>query len=62
MNYGLVFTSWGVGGFMLSLYAGWVYDQSAKAGEPSFNFSYYAAIGLLVLAALATFALKPPKR
>jgi MFS transporter, OFA family, oxalate/formate antiporter len=56
MNYGLVFTSWGVGGFMLSLLAGKVYDATK-----SFNFSYYAAIGLLVLAALATFALKPPK-
>jgi len=56
VNYGLVFTSWGLGGFMLSFLAGKVYDQSH-----SFTFAYYCSSGLLVAAAAVTFLLKPPK-
>lgn len=55
MNYGLVFTAWGVGGFMLAKLAGWVYDATH-----SFNFAYYCSAALLVVAAAMTFALKPP--
>jgi MFS transporter, OFA family, oxalate/formate antiporter len=57
INYGLVFTSWGVGGFMLSFLAGKMYDI-----YKTFSFAYYGAIGLLVLGAILVFFLKPPKR
>jgi len=56
MNYGLVFTAWGVGGFMLAKLAGIVYDKTQ-----SFNFAYFCASGLLILAAVMVFFLKPPK-
>ncbi|MCP4707858.1 MAG: OFA family MFS transporter, partial [Planctomycetes bacterium] len=55
MNYGLVFTSWGVGGFMLSFLAGKMYDK-----YQTFAFAYYGAAILLVLAAITVFFLKPP--
>ena len=55
VNYGLVFTAWGVGGFSLALLAGKMYDITA-----SFNVAYYGASGLLILAAMMTFFLKPP--
>jgi MFS transporter, OFA family, oxalate/formate antiporter len=54
VNYGLVFTAWGLGGFMLSLLAGQVYDQTQ-----TFTFAYYCSAVLLVVAALMTFTLKP---
>jgi OFA family oxalate/formate antiporter-like MFS transporter len=57
VNYGLVFTAWGVGGFSLSLLAGKMYDITA-----SFNVAYYGASGLLILAAVMTFFLKSPHR
>jgi len=61
VNYGLVFTAWGVGGFVLPLLAGMVYDgKVAKAWAGSFGFAYYCAAGLLVVAALVTFILKTP--
>jgi len=47
VNYGLVFTAWGLGGFMLSLLAGRVYDQTQ-----TFTFAYYCSAGLLIAAAL----------
>lgn len=56
VNYGLVFTAWGLGGFMLSLLAGKVYDQTH-----AFTFAYYCSAGLLVAAALVTFAVRPPQ-
>ena len=56
VNYGLMFTSWGFGGFLLSQLAGEVYDKTG-----SFNFAYYCSAVLLVLAAVATFTLKPPR-
>jgi len=55
MNYGLVFTAWGVGGFMLALLAGKVYDATQ-----SFTFAYYCSAVLLVLAAALAFVVKPP--
>ena len=55
MNYGLVFTSWGVGGFMLAMAAGKLYDV-----YQTFNFAYYGAAVLLALAAVGTFLVKPP--
>jgi OFA family oxalate/formate antiporter-like MFS transporter len=55
VNYGLVFTAWGVGGFMLAMAAGRIYDV-----YKTFSYSYYGAAALLVLAALLTLALKTP--
>ena len=55
VNYGLVFTAWGVGGFMLALLAGKVYDDTG-----SFAFAYYCSAVLLLLAALTTLFVKPP--
>jgi MFS transporter, OFA family, oxalate/formate antiporter len=57
VNYGLVFTAWGVGGFVLPLLAGKMYDL-----HKSFTIAYYGASVLLVLAAILVFALKPPQR
>ncbi len=55
VNYGLMFTAWGFGGFLLSRLAGWVYDATG-----SFSFAYYCSAALLVFAAIATFFLKSP--
>jgi OFA family oxalate/formate antiporter-like MFS transporter len=54
VNYGLVFTSWGLGGFTLSLLAGQVYDRTQ-----TFTFAYYCSAALLVAAALMALCLKP---
>ena len=56
MNYGLVFTSWGVGGFILAFIAGKMYDE-----YQTFNIAYYSASALLILAAAMVFFLKPPR-
>jgi OFA family oxalate/formate antiporter-like MFS transporter len=55
MNYGLVFTAWGVGGFLLALLAGKMYDK-----HQTFAIAYYGASALLVIAAITVFFLKPP--
>ena len=55
VNYGLVFTAWGVGGFMLSKLAGAMYDK-----HQTFAIAYYGASALLVLAAIMTPLVKPP--
>jgi OFA family oxalate/formate antiporter-like MFS transporter len=55
VNYGLVFTAWGVGGFMLALLAGKLYDK-----YQTFNFAYYGASLLLILAAIMVFFVKEP--
>ncbi len=57
MNYGLVFTAWGVGGFMLSLLAGKVYDR-----YESYNFAYYCSMTMLIAAAITTFFLRNPQQ
>ncbi|MCI5160088.1 MAG: oxalate:formate antiporter, partial [Candidatus Electrothrix sp. AUS1_2] len=51
---GLVFTSWGLGGFTLSLLAGQVYDRTQ-----TFTFAYYCSAALLIAAALMALCLKP---
>lgn len=56
VNYGLVFTAWGVGGFMLALAAGKLKDV-----YNTFTFAYYAAAVLLILAAIVTCIVTPPK-
>ena len=55
MNYGLVFTAWGVGGFMLAKLAGEMYVKYQR-----FEIAYYGAAALLISAAIAVFFLKPP--
>jgi OFA family oxalate/formate antiporter-like MFS transporter len=59
VNYGLVFTAWGFGGFLLSLAASKLYES--KLLDHHFTYNYYGAAALLVLAALAAFVLKPPR-
>lgn len=56
INYGLVFTAWGVGGFMLSFIVGKLYDK-----YQSFTIGYYTASALLIIAAILTFTVKAPK-
>jgi OFA family oxalate/formate antiporter-like MFS transporter len=55
VNYGLIFTAWGIGGFLLSLLAGRLYDTYS-----TYTYSCHAAAGLLTVAALASFAVRPP--
>jgi len=55
MNYGLVFTAWGVGGFMLAKLAGSMYVK-----YQTFAIAYYGAIALLITAAVITLFVKPP--
>lgn len=57
VNYGLVFTAWGVGGFMLALLAGKLYDI-----YQTFAYAYYGASLLLILAALTTMMVKTPSQ
>lgn len=54
-NYGLVFTAWGVGGFMLAYLAGKMYDL-----YQTFDIAYYGASLLLITAALMTPFVKAP--
>lgn len=56
VNYGLVFTSWGCGGFALAFAAGKVYDA-----YQTFAVAFYGSIVLLIAAACVTFLLKAPK-
>jgi OFA family oxalate/formate antiporter-like MFS transporter len=55
MNYGLVFTAWGVGGFMLAKLAGAMYVK-----HQTFNIAYYGASVLLILAAVMAVLIKAP--
>ncbi|MHC4251449.1 MAG: MFS transporter, partial [Planctomycetota bacterium] len=55
MNYGLVFTAWGVGGFVLSQIAGYVKDVTGF-----YTFAYITSAVVLVIAAAMTFVVKAP--
>lgn len=55
MNYGILFTAWGVGGLVLSRLQ---QVLTARSGG-SFSVSFYVAGGLLILGALLTLAIKP---
>lgn len=56
INYGLVFTAWGVGGFVFPLLAGRLFETARKtAGTGSYDRAYLIAAGALVLAACLTF-------
>jgi len=54
MNYGVLFTAWGVGGFVLSRV-----QQMLKASSGDFNSSFIAAGVLLVAGAALTVFIKP---
>jgi len=54
-NYGLLFTSWGMSGFVFSLLAGRAYDLTK-----TFSFAYESSVGLLLAAAAVTFLVTPP--
>jgi len=55
VNYGLVFTAWGVGGVFGSMAAGSIVDTTG-----AYSLAYAIAAGLCLLAAGLTFATKPP--
>ena len=55
MNYGCLFTAWGVGGFVLSRL-----QQMLKAGSGSFNSSFITAAVLLLIGAAMTLLIKSP--
>ena len=56
MNYGIVYTAWGLGGFMLSQLAGTIKDMTG-----SFTFAYYLAALMLIIAGVLTVVLKSPQ-
>jgi OFA family oxalate/formate antiporter-like MFS transporter len=61
MNYGCVFTAWGIGGFVLAQFAARVFDGKVVASwGGSYNFAFYTSAALLVLAGGMTFLIKPP--
>jgi MFS transporter, OFA family, oxalate/formate antiporter len=55
-NYGIVYTAWGLGGFMVSQLASTIKDATG-----SFDNAYLLAAGMLIIAAGITFALKSPQ-
>jgi MFS transporter, OFA family, oxalate/formate antiporter len=57
MNYGLVFTSWGIGALVMAPLAGMIKDATH-----SYSMAFYAAAGLLVAASVLTFLVRPPAR
>lgn len=63
INYGLVFTAWGVGGFVFPLAAGKIFEAAKKStGTGSYDDAYLVAAALLVLAAALTFATRSVER
>jgi MFS family permease len=57
VNYGLIFSSWGIGGFIFPRVS-----QMIIAHTESFNWSYILAGGLLVLAAIMALVIRAPER
>jgi MFS family permease len=63
INYGLVFTAWGVGGLVFPLVAGKIFEAAKRAtGTGSYNDAYLAAAALLVVASALTFATRTMER
>lgn len=63
INYGLVFTAWGVGGFVFPLFAGRLFEAARKTtGTGSYNDAYLTAAAVLVLAAALTFVTRSIER
>ena len=62
MNYGCVFTAWGIGGFILAQFAARVYDGKVfEVWKGSYEFAFYTSAALLVMAGIMTFIVKPPQ-
>ena len=57
MNYGVLFTAWGVGGFVLSR----VQQMLTAASKGSYQSSFTTAAALLLVGAALTFLIKPPQ-
>ncbi|MBF0557789.1 MAG: OFA family MFS transporter [Nitrospirae bacterium] len=56
INYGLVFTAWGAGGFVFPLAAGKIFEAAKKStGTGSYNEAYLIASAVLVVASALTF-------
>jgi OFA family oxalate/formate antiporter-like MFS transporter len=63
VNYGLVFTAWGVGGFVFPLLAGKLYEaEKVATGAGSYDSAYVIAAAALVLAAILTFVTRGVER
>lgn len=66
MNYGLIFTAWGIGGLTMSMFAAKVKDGTITfLGEQwagSYDFAFYTSAGLLIVAGILTFVIKAPRR
>ena len=56
VNYGFVFTAWGVGGILGPLLSGYIYDTSKN-----FHSAYLIAAVCLLIAAGLTFVTRAPK-
>ena len=56
LNYGVLFTAWGVGGFLLSL----VQQRLTAESKGDFTSSFLTAGALLIVGGLLTLAIKPP--
>lgn len=57
VNYGLVFTAWGLAGIIGPLLAGWVVDTTG-----SYHISYLVCAGLLIVASGLTFFTSHPQK
>jgi len=57
VNYGILFTAWGVGGFVLSRL-----QQMLKTSSGNFRSSFLVAAAFLVVGALLTLLLEKPKK
>jgi MFS family permease len=61
MNYGVLFTAWGVGGLVLPRVQQMLYEASKDAaGKGSYASSFIIASALLLLGTGLTFLIKPP--
>jgi OFA family oxalate/formate antiporter-like MFS transporter len=56
VNYGLVFTAWGVGGLILPILSGRIFDATGSFGQ-----AYFVAAIVMLVAAAVTFATRAPK-
>jgi OFA family oxalate/formate antiporter-like MFS transporter len=56
VNYGLVFTAWGVGGFVFPVVSGKLFEMAKETtGTGSYDQAYLMAAALLLLAGILTF-------
>ena len=55
-NYGVVYTSWGISGFMGPIIAGYIVDSTGK-----FNLAYSFSISVMIVALVLSFTIKTEK-